>query len=69
MNNRLAQQAIKQAASRVKSGVQQGAESFVEREVGPLRARVDELERALAEVRRNQQRLAERIDQLERAGG
>jgi ubiquinone biosynthesis protein UbiJ len=69
MNNRLAQQAIKQAASRVKSGVQQGAESFVEREVGPLRARVDELERELAEVRRDQQRLAERLERLERAGG
>ena len=69
MNNRLAQQAIKQAASRVKTGVQQGAESFVEREVGPLRARVNELERDLEHLRREHRSLAERLDRLENASG
>ena len=69
MNNRLAQQALRQAAARVKTGVQQGAESFVEREVAPLRARVEQLERELAEVRRAQAALAERLDRLDRQGG
>ncbi len=52
MNNRLAQQAIRQAATKVKSGVQQGAESFVDREVAPLRGRIDELEARVAELER-----------------
>ncbi len=59
MNNRLAQQAIRQAATKVKSGVQQGAESFVEREVAPLRTRIDELEARVNELER---RLAARDD-------
>ena len=69
MNNRLAQQALRQAASRVESGVQQGAESFVDREVAPLRARVEQVERELAEVRRVQAALVERLDRLDRQGG
>ena len=68
LNNRLAQHAIKEAASRVKSGVQQGAESFLEREVGPLRARLAELEHEVAELRRSQSALAERLARLERGG-
>lgn len=69
MNNRLAQQALRQAASRVKTGVQQGVEAFVEREVAPLRARVEQLERELAEVKRTQAALVERLDRSDRAGG
>ncbi len=69
MNNRLAQQALRQAASRVKTGVQQGAESLVEREVAPLRARVEQLERELAEVRRVQSALVDRLDQIDRQNG
>lgn len=52
MNNRLAQQAIRQAATKVKSGVQQGAEGFVEREMAPLRTRIAELEARVTELER-----------------
>ncbi len=69
MNNRLAQQVLRQAASRVKTGVQQGAESFIEREVAPLRARIEELERELAKVRQEHRSLAERLDRIERETG
>lgn len=68
LNNRIAQQAIKEAASRVKSGVQQGAESFVDREVGPLKERVAALEAELIELRRGQAALAERLARVERGG-
>lgn len=68
LNNRIAQHAIKEAASRVKSGVQQGAESFVDREVGPLRERTAHLEAEVAELRRTTSALAERLARLERGG-
>lgn len=68
LNNRIAQQALKQAAGRVKSGVQQGAESFVEREVGPMRERLAYLEAEVVELRRSQTELAERLARLERGG-
>ncbi len=80
MNNRLAQQALKQAASRVKTGVQQGAESFVERELAPLRGRVEALERDLETANRRLRQtedtlsaqveaLTRRVDRLERGTG
>lgn len=68
LNNRIAQQAIKQAASRVKTGVQQGAESFVDREVGPLKERMAQLEAEVVELRRTQSALADRLARLERGG-
>jgi polyhydroxyalkanoate synthesis regulator phasin len=57
MNNRLAQEAIRQAASRVKTGVRQGVDTLVEQETAPLRARIAELE---ARVDRLERRLGER---------
>ena len=69
MNNRLARQALQEATARVKTGVRQGAESFVEREVAPLRARVEELERQLAHARQELAEQARRIDRLERGAG
>ena len=69
MNNRLARQALQEATARVKTGVRQGAESFVEREVAPLRVRVEELERQLAEAHRRIEEQARRLDRLERGTG
>lgn len=51
MNSRLTQQAIRQAA-KVGSGLRQSAETFVEQEVGPLRARISQLEARVAELER-----------------
>jgi polyhydroxyalkanoate synthesis regulator phasin len=63
LNNRFAREALKQAATQVNQGVRDGARQFVEREVTPLRARIDELEgrvarleRQLAEVLRDRDR-------------
>ena len=44
LNNRFAREAIKQAATQVNQGVRDGARQFVEREVTPLKSRIDELE-------------------------
>ena len=44
MNNRLAQEALRKAASRVKTGVREGLDVLVERETAPLRARITQLE-------------------------
>lgn len=63
MNNRLAQEALKQAASRVKSGVRQGVDTLVEQETAPLRSRIAELE---ARVERLERRLGERQDTFDR---
>ena len=63
MNNRLAQEALKQAASRVKSGVRQGVDTLVEQETAPLRVRIAELE---ARVERLERRLGERQDTFDR---
>lgn len=63
MNNRLAQEALKQAASRVKTGVRQGVDTLVEQETAPLRSRIAELE---ARVERLERRLGERQDTFDR---
>ena len=44
LNNRFAREALKQAATQVNQGVRDGARQFVEREITPLRDRIDELE-------------------------
>ena len=48
----LAREALKQAATQVNQGVKEGARQFVEREVNPLRERVDELESKVARLER-----------------
>jgi len=64
LNNRFAREALKQAATQVNQGVRDGAKNFVEREVSPLRERVDELEgrvarleRQIAEILRDRDRM------------
>ena len=52
LNNKFAREALKQAATQVNQGVRDGARQFVEREVSPLRARVDELEGRVARLER-----------------
>jgi phage shock protein A len=52
LNNRFAREALKQAATQVNQGVRDGARQFVEREVNPLRDRVDELEGRVARLER-----------------
>jgi hypothetical protein len=52
LNNRLAREALKQAASQVNQGVREGARQLVDREVAPLRERVDELEGRVARLER-----------------
>ena len=52
LKNPLAREALKQAASQVNQGVKEGARQFVEREVNPLRERVDELESKVARLER-----------------
>lgn len=52
LKNPLAREALKQAASQVNQGVKEGARQFVEREVNPLRGRIDELESKVARLER-----------------
>lgn len=52
LNNRFAREALKQAATQVNQGVRDGAKQFVEREVTPLRDRIEELEGRLARMER-----------------
>ncbi|MDQ2652187.1 MAG: hypothetical protein M3Z20_15040 [Chloroflexota bacterium] len=52
LKNPLAREALKQAATQVNQGVKEGARQFVEREVNPLRERVDELEGKVARLER-----------------
>src|SRR5829696_7324740 len=65
LNNRFAREAIKQAATQVNQGVRDGARQFIEREVTPLRDRVDELEGRLARLERQ---LAELMRERDRTG-
>jgi polyhydroxyalkanoate synthesis regulator phasin len=65
LNNRLAREALKQAATQVNQGVRDGARQFVEREVTPLRDRIDELEGRVARLERQ---LAEILRERERTG-
>ena len=52
LNNKFAREALKQAATQINPGVREGARQFVEREVNPLRDRVDELEGRVARLER-----------------
>lgn len=52
LNNRLAREALKQAATQVNQGVRDGAQKFVEKEVSPLRDRIEELEGRIARLER-----------------
>ena len=50
LKNPMAREMLKQAATQVNQGVKEGARQFVEREVNPLRERVDELEAKVARL-------------------
>jgi ubiquinone biosynthesis protein UbiJ len=63
MNNRFAREALKQAATQVNQGMRDGARQFVEREVSPLRAQIDELEGGVARLERQ---LAELLRERDR---
>lgn len=52
LKNPIAREALKQAATQVNQGVKEGARQFVEREVNPLRERIDELEGKVARLER-----------------
>lgn len=65
LNNRFAREALKQAATQVNQGVRDGAKQFVEREVTPLRDRIEELEGRVARLERQ---LAELLRERERSG-
>jgi len=52
LNNKFAREALKQAATQVNQGVREGARQFVEKEVDPLRGRIDELETRVARLER-----------------
>ena len=64
LNNRLAREAIKQAATQVNQGVREGAKQFVEREVNPLRERIEELE---GRVTRLERQVAELMRERDRS--
>ncbi len=65
LNNRFAREALKQAATQVNQGVRDGAKQFVEREVTPLRDRIEELEGRVARLERQ---LSELMRERERSG-
>jgi hypothetical protein len=60
----MAREALKQAASQVNQGVKEGARQFVEREVNPLRERIDELETKVARLERQVAELLRDRDRL-----
>lgn len=65
LNNRFAREALKQAATQVNQGVREGARQLVDREVAPLRDRVDELEGRVARLERQ---IAELLRERDRSG-
>jgi polyhydroxyalkanoate synthesis regulator phasin len=65
LNNKFAREALKQAATQVNQGVREGARQFVEREVTPLRSRIDELESRVARLERQ---IAELMRDRDRMG-
>lgn len=62
LNNPLAREALKKAATTVNSGVRQGVSSLIEQETATLRNRVAHLERELDEMK-------DRLERLERGMG
>ena len=65
LNNRFAREALKQAATQVNQGVRDGARQLMEREIAPLRDRVDELEGRVARLERQ---VAELVRERDRTG-
>jgi polyhydroxyalkanoate synthesis regulator phasin len=65
LNNRFAREALKQAATQVNQGVRDGARQFVEREVTPLRDRIDELEGRVARLERQVAELLRERDRMQ----
>lgn len=66
LNNRFAREALKQAATQVNQGVREGARQLVDREIAPLRDRVDELEGRVARLERQIAELLRERDQRAR---
>jgi polyhydroxyalkanoate synthesis regulator phasin len=64
LNNRFAREALKQAATQVNQGVREGARQFVEREITPLRDRIDELEGRVARLERQVAELLRERDRM-----
>jgi hypothetical protein len=64
LNNKFAREALKQAATQVNQGVREGAKQFVEREVTPLRERIDELEGRVARLERQIAELMRERDRI-----
>ena len=65
LNNRFAREALKQAATQVNQGVRDGARQLMDREIAPLRERVDELEGRVARLERQ---IAELTRERDRSG-
>lgn len=65
LNNRFAREALKQAATQVNQGVREGARALVDREVAPMRERIDELEGRVARLERQ---VAELLRERDRFG-
>ena len=59
IRNPVARHLVQEATNRVKTGVRSSAESFVEQEVAPLRARIEELEERVKELERQLARLSQ----------
>lgn len=64
LNNRFAREALKQAATQVNQGVREGAKQFIDREVTPLKERVDELEGRVARLERQVAELLRERDRM-----
>ncbi len=62
LNNPLAREALKKAATTVNSGVRQGVSSLIEQETATLRNRVAHLERELDELKDRLERLERGMD-------
>lgn len=62
LNNPLAREALKKAATTVNSGVRQGVSSLIEQETATLRNRVAHLERELDEMKDRLERLERGMD-------
>lgn len=65
LNNRFAREALKQAATQVNQGVRDGARQFVDKEVTPLRERIDELEGRVARLERQVAELLRERDRMQ----
>lgn len=64
LKNPIAREALKQAATQMNQGVKEGARQFVEREVNPLRERIDELESKVTRLERQVTELLRERDRM-----